>query len=156
MVKILINENEMYEIKLPEQIKLEELVMITARFNSLLKNFSRFNLVAEENEPSPKNRLLGNETLIQQHNKNKVNKEQWKLLRENRNVFLELLKVYYNGTFEEFDDFKAKHNITFRRESIASMQIIRLKELHKIKPSEVGLIKFPNKLEQIKDLRIQK
>ena len=130
--------------------------MITARFNSLLKNFSRFNLVAEENEPSPKNRLLGNETLIQQHNKNKVNKEQWKLLRENRNVFLELLKVYYNGTFEEFDDFKAKHNITFRRESIASMQIIRLKELHKIKPSEVGLIKFPNKLEQIKDLRIQK
>jgi hypothetical protein len=147
-MKIRLNENEVYEIKLPEEIGVNELYMIAARFNSLLKNFSRINLVGCE----PQGIVLGEKPT---RTYKKQNREQWDLLRENRNIFLELLKTYYNKSPEEFEDFKAKHNLTMDRSLMASIQTIRLKELHNIKPNELGLIKFPNKYEQIQNLRIK-
>ena len=141
------NENEVYEIKLPEEIGVNELSMIAARFNSLLKNFARINIVGSEQEI-----VLGEKpTKIYK----KQNRMQWDLLRENRNIFLELLRTYYNKTPQEFEDFKAKHNLTMDRSLMSNIQIIRLKELHNIKPSELGLIKFPNKQEQVQNLRIK-
>ena len=149
-MKIRLNENEVYEIKLPEEIGVNELSMIAARFNSLLKNFSRINIVGSE---PTQEIVLGKKST---RTYKKQNREQWDLLRENRSIFLELLRTYYDKTPQEFEDFKAKHNLTMDRSLMSNIQIIRLKELHNIKPSELGLIKFPNKQEQIQNLRINK
>jgi len=148
-MKIRLNENEVYEIKLPEEIGVNELSMIAARFNSLLKNFARINIVGSEQQEI----VLGDKpTKIYK----KQNRVQWNLLRENRDIFLEFLNSYYNKSPEEFEDFKAKHNIYMERTLMSSAQVIRLKELHNVKPSELGLIKFPNKQEQVQNLRINK
>jgi hypothetical protein len=138
-----------YEIKLPEEIGVNELSMIAARFNSLLKNFSRINIVGSE----PAQEIVLGESPTKTYRKQ--NRVQWDLLRENRNIFLDLLKTYYNKSPQEFEDFKTKHNLTMDRSIMSNIQIIRLKELHNIKPSELGLIKFPNKQEQIHNLRIK-
>jgi len=148
-MKIRLNENEVYEIKIPEEIGINELSMITARFNALLKNFSKINVIGSDSEQEI---VLGEKT-TKKHKK--TNKQQWNLMRDDRNIFLEVLNCYYNKSPKEFEEFKAKHNITMDRSLMSSMQIIRLKELHNIKPSELGLIKFPNRYEQISDLRIR-
>jgi len=148
-MKIRLNENEVYEIKIPEEIGINELSMITARFNALLKNFSKINVIGSDSEQEI---VLGEKT-TKKHKK--TNKQQWNLMRDDRNIFLEVLNYYYNKSPKEFEEFKAKHNITMDRSLMSSMQIIRLKELHNIKPSELGLIKFPNRYEQISDLRIR-
>lgn len=150
-MKILLNENEMYEIKLPEQIKLQELEMITARFNSLLKNFSRFNLVDNADTPaSPKNRLSKEEISEERV----YNKEQYNILRENRNLFIELLNTYYNKTPQEFEELIKKNGFTFERRNMSGVHILKLREFHKVNPNEIDLIKFPTRNEQICDLRL--
>ena len=150
-MKIRLNENEVYEIKLPEEIGVNELAMITARFSALLKNFSKINIVGGGLEQQE---IVFGEKTRKEHKK--TNKQQWNLMRDDRNIFLEVLNYYYNKSPKEFEEFKAKHNITMDRSLMSSMQIIRLKELHNIKPSELGLIKFPNRYEQISDLRTRK
>ena len=85
----------------------------------------------------------------------KHNKEQWVSFRENRGLFLKFLNSYYNGTKEEFEKFKTENNITIARTSMANIGLIRIREMHKIKPSEVGLVKFPSLHNSIKNMRIK-
>jgi hypothetical protein len=151
-MKIILNTNEIYEIKLPEQIELQELAMITARFNSLLKNFSKFNLMGEETEKDSQEIILGNKVIrkITTHNK-----EQWKLLQDNRDVLRGLLFAYYNQTPEEFEAFKKQYGITLDRKNVRCIKIVQLIEIHKIKPTEIGLIKYPSRNEDVTKLRIK-
>lgn len=149
-MKITLTNNEMYEIKMPEQTDLQGLSMITARFNSLLKNFSKFNLMDETDQDQgiildKKTSRIGR----------KHNREQWTSLRENRDLFLKFLNTYYNGTKEELEKFNAENNITIARQSMANIGLIRIREMHKIKPIELGLTKFPNKHESVEQVRIK-
>ena len=149
-MKIILNSNEIYEIKLPEQIELQELAMITARFNSLLKNFSKFNLIGEETERG--------EIILGEQIEKKIsnfNKEQWIMLKNDREVFKELLSVYYNKTPEELEEYKNKHNITITRQNMASAKLLQLREFHRLKPVEVGLIRFPTRKDKGVDLKIK-
>ena len=140
----------MYEIKLPEQIELQELTMVAARFNSLLKNFAKFNAV-EDNSGLSNNSIVSKKYgTFEGQTRGKYDKYQYQYLRENRNAFVELLNTYYNKTPEEFELFKTQHNLSLDRKSMASIHIIKLKELHNVHPHEVGLIKFPSKGENRK------
>jgi len=154
-MRIRLNENEVYEIKLPEEIGSDELPMITARFNTLMKSFSRFTPLSSDklSNENGKSILLGQKT---EKLYKKQNREQYQTLRDNRKIFIELLNTYYNGTMEDFEKLKSKYNFTFDRTNMSSGNMVRVKELHKVKPIEVGLTKFPNKIEQVENLRIKK
>lgn len=150
-MKILLTENEQYEIKLPEQTDLQGLSMIASRFNSLLKNFSKINPMSEDEN--------GKEIVLDKKTNRiggKHNKEQWDKFRTDRKLFLKFLNLYYNGTPEDFEKFKAENNITIARTSMANVGLIRIREMHRVKPSELGLTKFPSKHDTIENLRIKK
>lgn len=146
-MKIRLNENEVYEIKLPEEIGVSELTMIASRFNTLIKNFSKISDV------NPNEITIPNEVV---KTYKKQNKKQIPTLKNNRALFVELLNTYYNKNFEEFETFKNNNNFKMSRAEMSSMSITRLKELHNVNPNEIGLIKFPSRNEQIKNLRIDK
>jgi len=44
-----------------------------------------------------------------------------------------------------------KHNLTFEKKDMASGQVSRLKEYHKINPNEVGLIEYPSLKKQVSE-----
>lgn len=153
-IKIRLNENEVYEIKLPEEIGVNELSMITARFNSLLKSFSRFNLIDEETPINETRDIVLNKEQSKQYTKER--KQEWVILRNNRNLVVMILDAYYNNTKEAYQELLAQYNITAlqKRSYMSNIQVVRLKEYHKIKPQEVGLRKWPTKTESIDTVRL--
>ena len=164
-MKIRLNENEVYEIKLPEEINVNELLMITNRFNILSKQFSRFNSLgskSQDNLNDKDNKETNRETARQiilgekeVHSLGLDKKAEWKLLRDNRNIFVELLNTYNKEDKNEFEEVRKKYNLShIDRMDMHDISIIRLKELHKVKPREVGLIKFPTLQEKVGSLRI--
>lgn len=152
-MKIQLNNNEQYEIKLPEQTDLQGLYMIAARFNSLLKNFSKFNIMDDKN-PGSSEIILGDKEI---RHYTKQNRKDWQFLRENRKTYVEILNCYYNNTVEEFQNLVAKYNLTILKDKtlMSSASGVKIRELHNIKPGEVGLIRFPSRKEQIETLRIK-
>jgi len=148
-MKIRLNDDEVYEIKLPDEIEIVEFNGLVEKFNFLLKNFQRFNMGMNTN---PNEIVLTREVTTQRkfHDKAK-----WRFLKENREKFVELFDIYYNKSNKEFKEFLIANNIDFSRGDMSSGTMIRLKEFHSLKPIEVKLIKFPNKREQINHLRIR-
>jgi len=144
-MKIKLNENEVYEIKLPAEIGIEELDMITARFNSLLKNFSKISMVY------PSTDIIIPTNQIRKYRKKTNN---WSILKENRELFIELLNTYYNKSPSEFESFKEQNDFNMSRAEMSNIAVIRLKELHNVNPNEIGLIKYPTKTEPIGMVRL--
>ena len=135
-MKILLSKDELFEFKFPEVVSFIEFRGIVAKFNFLEKNFLKFNPESEGEE-------VMNITEQKEHVKQDKNK--WIMLRDNRNVFIEILKTYYTKSFKEFEDVLKKYNININREEISTNKVKALREMHKIKPQEVGLTAFPSR-----------
>lgn len=144
-MKIQLSNDELYEIKLPEQIGLNEFVAVVNKFNFLMKNFIKFSGDNFEN-----NIVLGKEQVKERKD---YDKNRWKFLRDNRDIYIEILNAHYNKTKKEFYEIVDKHNLGLKKADVSSGQFLRIKELHKVIPDEVGLTQFPNKFKQIVDCR---
>lgn len=138
----------MHEIKIPDELKIQEFSALVDRFNFLLKNFLRFDI---GNEKINQGEIILSKRQVREHKKH--DKEKWRRLKEDRELFIGLLKAHYLKYPEEFNNFCTKNNIDFQKKEMGSKPIVRLKELHKIKPQEIGLSMFPTKKIQIKDCR---
>jgi len=143
-MKIQLTNDEFYEIKIPEQINISDFRNIVAKFNFLLKNFAKFDVGSGEDIIISNKKLIGS-------NRTKYS-EKWKFLRDNRDVVLEILNTYYHKSNEEFEEVLKKHNLNLQRKEISCSQFIRLREIHKIKSSEVGLSQFPNRYNQLSNI----
>jgi hypothetical protein len=151
-MKIRLSEDEVYEIKMPEEIGMNDFSAIVAKFNFLMKNFSKFNIGNEKDEDELV--LNENEVKVAATKIKKYSKSRWLRLRNDRELFINLLKMHYLHTAEEFYDFCKKNNIEFKKVDIPTTQMLRLRELHNAKPQEVGLIKWPSKTDPVQNLII--
>jgi hypothetical protein len=152
-MKIKISNDEFYEIKLPEQIEINEFSAIVNKFNFLLRNFQKFD-IGNLNNIKKGEDIVINPNL--QRKNNKFDKERWKLLRDNRDIFVEILKTHYLGTNKDFENVIKKYGTNFMKKECGSSSFVALREMHKIKPQEVGLSNFPTKFIQARDLRLNK
>lgn len=150
-MKIRLSEDEVYEIKMPEEIGIEEFPNIVAKFNFLIKHFTKFNIKGEEINQG-EILLTGN---VANSVRKKYDKEKWPTLKENRDILISLLKAHYLLDLEGFNKFIKDNNLNFSKIDMAGGSMIRMRELHNVKPEEVGLIKFPSRTEQIKHLKIE-
>jgi len=144
-MKIRLTDDEVYEIKMPEEIGVNEFSAIVTKFNFLLKNFAKFDMVEKDDE----NGIVLNKeqnNIRKTHNKNK-----WNFLKENRNAFVEILKTHYLKSKEEFFEILNKHNLNIKKAEMCSSQMIRLREYHKLQPNEVGLTDFPSLKKQVSE-----
>jgi len=148
-MKIQITDDEFYEIKMPEQIGIQEFRGIVMKFNFLLKNFSKFDI---GNENSDGDIVLSEK---QTRNGSKHNKDRWNLLKDNRELFIEFLKVYYSKDFGKLEELFEKHNVYFKRSKFSSVNMIRLREYHKLNPQELGLSQFPTKYKQVEEVKLE-
>lgn len=145
-MKIKISEDEVYKIKIPEEIGIQEFQSIVMKFNFLLKNFAKFNIgetLADEEK-----------IILQKKQYKKRNNGRWEILRENRDIFVDILKKYYIKTNEELIETLKKYNLDFKRVDFSTGQMLKIRELHQIKPEEVGLIKFPSRTKPFFNLRL--
>ena len=97
IMKILISDDEIYEIKLPEQIGINDFFVLVNKFNFLLKNFQKFD-IGSLNENKLKINEQGESIIISpklfpniKKEYKKQDKERWKILRDNRNIFIDIL-----------------------------------------------------------------
>lgn len=149
-MKIRLSEEEVYEIKLPEEIGISDFQAITSKFNFLLKNFVKFDIGGET-------RLNSNEGItINPKIPKKQDKKKWKFLRDNREVYLEILKAHYLEPIEKYNEIVEKYGITFDKSLLSSGMGVVLREFHKIKPQEVGLSAFPTRKIPVDKLRLDK
>lgn len=147
-MKIEISEDEVYEIKMPEKIGIEDFQEIVARFNFLIKNFTKFSIGESQKEDGIV--LRGNAVKTY----GKQNRERWNTLRDNKDIYFELLKTYFFDTVEDFEKVLKKYNLDFKRSDMSSGQMVALREHHKLEAKDFGLRKFPTRNEQIKDLML--
>jgi len=147
-MRIKLSKDEVYEIKMPDEIGIIEFRGLVEKFNFLLKNFQRFNIT---DIPSGNEIILPREITNQRKSQDR---EKWAFLRNNREIFVKVFKIYYHETPQDFENILEKYNLSFERSDMSCSAMIRLKEFHNLKPIEVGLVKFPNKHEQVNDLRI--
>ncbi len=149
-MKIQLTNEEFYEIKMPEQIGINEFRSIVNKFNFLLKNFSKFDIGNEK----PDGDIILNEEQVRTYKKR--NKNKWNILRDNRDIFLDMLNIHYHKSTEELLAFFIKYGINdFTKKEMSSTQVIRLRELHKINPNELGLTQFPTITKSINEVRIR-
>jgi len=148
-MKIRLSEDEVYEIKLPEEIGMTDFQGVVAKFNVLLKNFGKFNI---GESPKENGEIVLSGEAVKQYKKR--GNKRWITLKENKDIYFELLKTHYFGTLEDFENVLNKHNIDFKKSDMSCGKIIALREYHKIKPQELGLRKFPTKFEQIHTLKL--
>ena len=132
-MKIRLSEDELYEIKLPEEVKIQDFASIVAKLNFLFKNFSKVNL----NYPTTEGIVLPAKTY-------KHNFDRWKKLRDNRNIAVDILNAHYTKSKEEFFETLKKYDLNFQKSDMSAAQMGRVKLVHDIKPEEVGLSKFPS------------
>jgi len=147
-MRIRLSEDEVYEIKMPEEIGMPEFLAIISKFNFLAKSFAKFG--GDEN--------ASNEiTLTEKQHKmtKKHDKEKWIFLRDNKQAVIEILKAHYIGTYEDFINSVRKYNIDIVKSDISSNRFKALRELHKITPNEVGLTGFPTRDVQVKYLLLK-
>ena len=143
-MKIIVNEDEMYEINIPEQIDLVKFNEILSRLSTLAKVLGK----TDERISANNGKVIVT--------RNKSCKDKWNLLKDNRDLFVELCKVYYGGDFEEYDKYiKEKGYFMIQnRTRFTSLPMKNLMEKHNIKPNEVGLLRFPLKGETYRELRL--
>ena len=149
-MKIRLSDDEVYEIKMPEEIGIQDFQGIVSKFNFLLKNFVKFNIGEIPNE---KGEIVLNQTQTKTYKKH--SKQKWLFLRDNRNAFIEILKTHYLGTIDEFENIaNNKYQLGLSKIDMCSNKFKALKEMHKVKPEEVGLKAFPTQHIQVKHLKL--
>ena len=149
-MKIQLSEDEIYEIKLPEQIGIEEFSAIVTKFNFLHKNFTKFNIGDNPNSTNSGIILNKNET----KDYKKQDRSKWLFLRNNREAVVNILKAYYLGEVEEFEKVVKSYGINLDRGGVSSITMRAIREIHNIKPEEVGLKAFPTQNLNIKSQRL--
>lgn len=148
-MKIRLSEDEVYEIKLPEEIKLRDFQNIILKFNFLAKNFSKFNI--EDNDSDDEIVIPNNLNTRKKHDA-----ERWFKLRNNKELTIGLFKTYYTKDNAEFEKFNSDNDLRFDKKTMSCANMTRIREMHRITPQEVGLIKFPSKFERAENLLLEK
>jgi len=151
-MKIRLSEDEVYEIKMPEEIEIQEFQGIVSKFNFLLKNFIKFDIGGETTSEQGEIILNKNQTKQQIHKTH--DKTKWLFLRDNRNAVVEILKTHYLGTIEEFESVVNTYGLKLGKADMCSTMFKVIKEMHKVEPKEVGLKAFPTKEIQVKHLKL--
>jgi hypothetical protein len=145
-MKIKLNADETYEIKLPEEVGIEQLAGLVSRFSSLLKNFSR----NENITFNTSNKIRNTPANYSSHASER------KLLHENRDVVVKLWKAYYSEDRKEFEKLRSElglDNYLKNKYWMTSGTGRENRERHKITPQEVGIKKFPAKGESVERLK---
>lgn len=136
-MKIEISELESYEVKMPEVITREQFIGVMDRLNRILK------IVNADVFASSKDVIVsedGNEKAVRHYKHHK----RTKLDREKA---IELLKVHYSeGTGAE-KLAKMKQIAPFLSDSSFKSRLYQLRKVFKIDAKEIGLTKFPGRLD---------
>jgi hypothetical protein len=155
-MRIRLSQDEVYEIKLPDEVGKAEFRGITAKFNQILKTFAKFDIDELEGETNSEGIVIPKE--VEQKKRGEYRKrdnEKWKLLRDNREAVVEILKAYYTKNLKEYQEILDKYNLNLDRTTISSNMFKVIRELHKIKPQEVGLKMYPSKHIQAEKVLLQ-
>ena len=138
-LKIRLSEDEVYEIKLPEEIQMAEFQGIVAKFNFLAKNFTRFNI--GESQPTEKGEIVITEPRKYRQRDN----SKWTFLRDNRNVVIEILKAHWLKT-ENVEDVFKRYGLNMTVQEVSSNQFKAIREMHKLNAiKDFGMKQFPTK-----------
>ena len=147
-MRIKLSNDEFYTIKIPDELAIQEFQGLVMKFNQILKHFIKFNIGEVNNDEEISISTPQIKTYLKQ------DKEKWKTLRDNRNVFIDILKNFYKPNQEEFENALKRNNLCFKRGDMSGITIKAMRDLHNITPQEVGLIEFPTKLKQVHNLRL--
>lgn len=144
MVKIKINEQEKYEINLPEEMDMGQLIGVVERLRLITK--------MSQNEFMPQ--VLETPNLIKAKREYKKRTDNSylesmkvsKTLFSNRYLAVEFIKNYYLNDEEKMNTFLSSNSLggwVNRHRTWYSKNCSRLRKHWAIEPSEVGIIKFP-------------
>ena len=132
-MKIIINESETYEIKIPNEVNAKDFMKLLTSFDNVVK-LIKFNIIREEfrKNPNYKNEVIGTARIYTKH-KLKSNTRVWCDTREKT---LDLMQYAYHGTKE---DRLRVVEIT----GIPWNEIVKgfngLKRRYNMQPQEIGL-----------------
>lgn len=145
-MKIKINENETYEIKVPEEIDGRELFTFKSRIDHILKLVGRDPLIqtAQDKPLTP----------IERNPHAPIEQRPWD---KDRNEAIKLAKTHYFGIDEEK---KAYEQLTHKTWLAVSKNVSPSKMKWQIKPEEIGLTRWPamgemTKFGNVNHLKIQ-
>lgn len=124
-MKIQLDENEVYEIKIPDEIDTNEFLILVEKFNNLGKLVTQFGLTKQENKNSP-------------INLNKQNSGKNPFFNTRKKV-LDIFQYWYLGT--EQDKKRITEIIGINKDDLTK-RFNGLRLRYNIKPQEVGLIRF--------------
>lgn len=148
-MKIKLSEIENYEIIFPERIDKDGFLGLLLRLNAIGKIFSKDNAteLTSKKERTEINAKVGI--------KKSMNKETIKLLKEHREIVVEIYKAYYSWNKMLLNDVVAKYNLQKlipSRDIVGGGTLLKLRYLHNIQPQEVGLVKYAKKGEKLQRL----
>jgi hypothetical protein len=139
-MKIILNEYESYEIKLPDnkEFSIQELSVLVDRLNRVLKIFGRDEIMKNIKEGSIEKRKyiktkVGNRT---------YSRANMRPFTKNREIALQLIHTHYWGSDEQKEALAKQLNISWYN-IMKAMSGFRKK--WNVKPEEVELKAFPNK-----------
>jgi len=141
-MEVQINPNESYKIFLPENLSAEEFRVFVFRMNEISKLVSKSAFVEETLD-------VGEKTLLKRTRKFKVRPE-----LKDKNNLIEMLKTFYFGSEEDKLYWIKRLDYTNCKKWGASIRHARI--ILKIKPEEIGLIRFPlpGEFHNINNLRL--
>ena len=138
-MKIQINTDEMYEIKIPDTTNSAGLRKVIFKLTGILK------MIKASGTDDEDEFVANNETSSGSlKEKREYNKEGWVKLRTDRELMVSVLKAYYTQTKEQYDKIVLDNNLSMLsdRTVMCSSGIKALIEFHKILPNEVGIESF--------------
>jgi len=131
-MKITINENENYEINIPNEIEGKEFLNLTEKLIRLSKLILINSNNLSENKNTPQNKY-------ENPLKRKIYNSRRKYFGD-RNCVLDILQYYYHGSFK--DKIRIMKLCNFESQMKFGKRMSSLKTRHNIKPSEIGFVSF--------------
>jgi len=150
-MKIQINTDEMYEIKIPDTTNSAGLRKVIFKLTGILK------MIKASGTDDEDEFVANNETSSGSlKEKREYNKEGWVKLRTDRELMVSVLKAYYTQTKEQYDKIVLDNNLSMLsdRTVMCSSGIKALIEFHKILPNEVGIESFGQQKKRGRPVRV--
>lgn len=152
-MKIQINENETYELTIPTIVSVRELGVIINKLQSVYKISSKMDVF---DEPEGKPKEIG---VSKRYTPRGERKESWAKVKESRKLVVKLYSTFYNTKGDDaLKEVFEENNILsvfFGRKAMTGGQWVQYRKLHKIKPEEVNLRRFPGRGDDVRNLRIK-
>jgi len=141
-MKIQMSKFEKYELDFPEKISKQEFIELVSRINQIAKMLGK-DILAEGGELP--NKPTGNGLGQKLSGHNNSYKEERNLIKNNRNIVVDLYKVYYSQNKADFENIVKKYHLEkyIKYRGVMGGQMIKYRIFHNITPQEVGIKQFP-------------